>query len=222
MSISLAVVGHPDRKSLVDKLNQKIDPDAICMDTQKIGCGLNHFRAIQQAYGHAVEHYRQWIVVVEDDCIPVPDFRTHAEEALQYAPTNLVSFYLGINHPSQFQYNFSKAVKEQVSWIIHPTMRHAVGYAVKVECVPSLQESMSPLLERNWAPDDAISEYAKSHEHMVSYSNPSIVNHLDIPSVIQKRTHLGLPVMGKPLARKAHRYGVPKRWDSSYIAVKVP
>lgn len=220
--LSIAIVGHPDRQDLVDNLRQQLKPDAVCMDTENLGCGRNHLRAIQQAYGHAVEHYSQWIVVLEDDSVPVPDFRKHASEALQYAPTKLVSFYLGINHPSQYQYNFSKAVKEQVSWIVHPSMRHAVGYAIGTKYVPSLRECMIPLLDRNWAPDDAISEYAKSHEHLVSYTNPSIIDHQDFPSVIQNRTHLGLPVLGKPLARKAHRYGIPKTWDSTYTTVQVP
>lgn len=221
-NISISVVGHPDRQDLIDKLAHRVKPDSVCMDTEKIGCGRNHLRAIQQAYGHALEHYHQWIVVLEDDSLPIPNFRTHAEECLRHSPTKLVSFYLGINHPAQYQYNFSKAVKEQVSWIVHPFMRHAVGYAIGIDYIPSLREAMIPLIDRNWAPDDAISEYAKSHEHLVSYSNPSIVDHRDIPSVIQNRTHLGLPVNAKPLARKAHRYGVPKSWDSSYVAVKVP
>jgi GR25 family glycosyltransferase involved in LPS biosynthesis len=220
--ISLAVVGHPDRQEMLDQLVKSVRADAVSLDNTAMGCGRNHLKAIAQAYGHAVEHYKKWIVILEDDAIPVPDFRAQVEAALQHAPTQMVSFYLGINHPLQYQYNFSKAVKEQTSWIIHPNMRHAVGYAIGIKYVPSLRETMSEFVEKNWAPDDAMSEYAKATKHLVSYTNPSLVDHQDSPSVIKNRTHLGEPVTAKPLARKAHRFGPKLNWDGTYTTVEVP
>lgn len=220
-NISVAIVGHPDRQNLIDPLSRAVQPDAVVMDVNGIGCGANHLRAMSQAYGHAVEHFKDWIVVLEDDAIPVPNFRAQAESALRCAPTRLVSFYLGINHPFQYQYGFSRAVKEPVCWIMHPYMRHAVAYAIGTQYVPSLREHIAPLIETNWAPDDSISQYAKETKHLVSYTNPSIVDHLDQPSVIQHRTHLGIPVTAQPLARKAHRFGVPETWNGSYTTVEV-
>lgn len=221
-SVSLAVVGHPDRQELVNGLTKSVKPDCLSMDTDGIGCGRNHLNAIAQAYGHAVEHYKKWIVVLEDDAVPVPNFRREIETALRHSPTKLVSFYLGINHPIQYQYDISKAVKANTSWLIHPYMRHAVGYAIGIEYVESLRQTVTGLVEQNWAPDDAMSEYAKSTKHLVSYTNPSLVDHKDLPSVIKNRTHLGVPVTAQPLARKAHRFGIRDIWDGTYITVAVP
>lgn len=221
-TFSLGVVGHPRRAELIEQLSEAIDPDVVCIDDTGIGVGANHLRAMKMAYGHAAEHYRTWVVILEDDAVVVDDFRETVGEALRFAPTDMVSFYLGINHPIQFQWNFSNAVKEKVCWIKHPAMRHAVGYAVKADLVGELEAFSRPYIGKNWAPDDVMSQYAAATDRLVSYTNPSIVDHRDLPSVITCRTHMGVPVDKLPLARKAHRFGVPANWDGSFVSVKVP
>lgn len=219
---TLAIVTHTAREEMFNELCEQVKPDVTSIDDGYRGPGKNHLNAINQAYGHAVEHYRQWVVVLEDDAVPIPDFRAELNRCLPHAPSPLVSLYLGTGYPAQYQARFQEAVQQDVPWIIHPHMRHAVGYCLNTQIVDSARKTVSPMVDKNWAPDDALSLYSKKAGILVSYTNPSLVDHRDTETVIKSgRTHMGMPVFGRKKPRKAHRFGKPTEWNDSYTAVEV-
>jgi hypothetical protein len=203
----------------VARLSDSVAPDLIELDDGTLGSGGNHLLTLNRLRAMAKGTPAEWVIVLEDDAVPVSRFRHYAEKMLDVAPAPLVSFYLGTGYPAQFQYRFQQAVKEDVRWIMHGWMRHAVAYAVSLDLVPSLTEHMTTLIRDRWAADDAISAYAIQQGLPVAYTNPSLVDHEDGPPVIGQRTHLGRPITGRKRPRRAMNYGTPLTIDDKAATV---
>lgn len=214
----IAIVKHPARS--IDDLAERVSPDVIAEDRELLGAGRNHLRALSWAIDAVpfnAEH--PWLVILEDDAIVVPNFRDEVMRCLAHAPSMIVSLYNGTGYPQQYQREFIAATATDASWILHSHLRHAVGYAVHLNAaIPMTTGVLSNVMNR-WAMDDAISVWARKAGIMVSYSNPSIVDHRDGETVLKSRTHLGKHTFGRKRARKAHTFGVPLTWNDSTVVV---
>lgn len=220
-SFSLGVVAHISRKDSIGELANLTQPDVVELDDGTLGCGRNHLATLVSLHRLMDKHCKEWVVVLEDDVKTVPYFRQELLAALEVAPTPIVSLYLGTGYPAQRQHKFAEAVATGASWILHPWLRHGVGYAIRWDHVRPVIKHIEPLMDRQlpWAPDDAISSYALRHAIDVSYLNPSIVEHRDLPSVIRERSHLGKWTQSRNRPRHAHKFGVPLTRDDSYVRV---
>lgn len=216
----LGIVGHEARAPQIAKLSADVNPDCVMVDeVDGVGPTENHLAVLRWMNKHGARMSNDWAVVLEDDAICADNFRAEVDVCLDYAPTDIVSLYLGTGYPAQYQRKFAEAAATDVSWIIHPWLRHAVAYAVNVDILPGLIETMTELSRQRWAPDDTISAFAL-RRGPVAYSNPSLVDHNDsLPPVIRQRTHLGMPTFGRKRPRRAHNFSMPICWNDSSVTL---
>ncbi len=219
MRYLVGVVGHTGRQDLIDAITDKVYPDFLHVDDGRLGPGRNHAHVL--AHMHGLRSEAEWYVMLEDDALPVSGFHPQLNALLNAAPAGIVSLYNGAGYPSQYQRVFAEASRrEDVEWILHRYLRHGVGYALHREAVSAgLLTRMATLTEMGWAPDDAISKWARENGQVVAYTNPSIVDHLDGTPVIKNRTHLGKRTFGRNRERKAHWVGTRLTWGARAITV---
>jgi hypothetical protein len=207
MNHTLAVVGHIRRAEMIDALRQQLDPAYVSIDGGALGCTGNHRRVWRW---HAGNTTTQWALILEDDAQPVAGFTDQAEAALSVAPTPIVSFYLGKLYPVENQDRIPAAMDSDSCWILHNRLRHGVAYAVRTELLPSLALHNSPGIV-----DTAshVTHWAKTHGHTpIGYTNPSLADHADTPTVITHRTP-------RRQGRTAWHTGTRDHWDESAVTL---
>lgn len=178
--IRIGIVAHTSRVEQAKQLAADVRADFISIDNGMMGCDANH-RAVQY---HLAGMGSTWSVILEDDAIPVKGFRDQLEQALSVAPSPVASLYLGRKRPPHWQKRISTAVSRaeqtDASWIVGTHLLHAVGYAIRTTLIPHLlaYDSHHPA-------DYHIGSWARSNNHPVSYTYPSLVNHLDGPTIVE-------------------------------------
>lgn len=182
----------------------------VSIDNGVLGCDANH----ALVHDHLMQFPSGWSVVLEDDAVLIADFRAQLREALLYAPSPLVSLYLGRMRPPQYQQEIGAAVDAAdcagADWILGTRLYHGVGYAVKTALLPSLANHPTDL-----PIDERISQWAMRFGHVVSYCWPSLVDHADMPSVIAQHRD-GQP---RPPGRVAWRAGAHTTWSSEAVCI---
>jgi hypothetical protein len=218
MEFLVGIVAHEDRLEGVDSLRDQVQADYVSVDDGTLGCGGNHLAVLTQLY--EMSALRSWVVVLEDDALPVSDFRDQFTKVLEVAPSPLLSLYCGTGFPAQYQALFVEAVESGVCWIMHAQLRHAVAYALHPLILKAVLTRIEKLIEQRWAPDDAIGKWAMENHTPVAYTNPQLVDHDDTKTVIDYRMHLGhVSVAGRNRPRKAYNVGSREVWDRSEVAV---
>lgn len=177
----IGIVAHGVRATQAEALAQKVRADFVSVDTNGLmGCDANH----DTVQHHLAELSSTWSVVLEDDAVAVSGFREQLEQALIMAPTPIVSLYLGRQRPPwampAVQAAIAEAEAAQADWIIGSHLLHGVGYAIKTSLLPSLL---------NYPPtplpvDQHLSRFAQTYGHLVSYAFPSLVDHADLPTIV--------------------------------------
>lgn len=196
MTFSIGIVGHATRSKHAESLAKRVG-GFVVMDNGELGCDLNHLNVLERLNAAPTE----WVVVLEDDAVPVRGFKRHLKTMLPFAPSGIVSLYLGRQRPPQYQEGIAAAVTEanetDASWIVATRMLHGVGYAIRASLVDSLLkfDSRLPI-------DEHISAWAQLHGHLTSYTWPSLVDHADMPTIVAHRD--GQP---RPPGRVAWRTG---------------
>ncbi|ORV20950.1 hypothetical protein AWB98_01230 [Mycolicibacterium conceptionense] len=211
MTFRVGIVAHTARFANAEALSRTTDADFVNYDTGVRGCEGNHRDALERLHRNA--RGAQWLVILEDDAVPVTGFRDQLDAALITAPAPIVSLYLGRSRPPQWQPRISDAIEKadanDASWILSGHLLHAVGYAVRTELAPSLLGHVTDL-----PIDQSISVWARHQGHQVAYSWPSLVQHQDGPTLISHRD--GQP---RPPGRIAHRTGTRETWTSDSVAL---
>lgn len=233
MKVAIAIVAHKDRAKQVDRLVDWVDPDYVSWDDGTLGPAENHLRA----WENLAEEDAEVCLVLEDDAVPVANFRSELSRVLAVAPTDLVSLYLGKGRPPHWQPTLAKVFGSldrrlypnapDPSWLIADEVLHGVALAMK----PSLIADMLPVVRRSTQPrrrhrlpvDEAIGAWARSAGIRVSYSLPSIVQHGDLPTLITEHTtgHSGdTGIRDQP--RRAWAMGTRRRWDGTSVEAPAP
>lgn len=223
----IAIVAHPDRTAWVSLLADIAKPEAICWDTEGLGCERNHLAAWHWlAESTAADPDAHWGVVLEDDTIVVPDFLHQLRQVLHVAPTPIVSLYLGRAHPhggkDDWQNRIAARISRPVSFLTTDALLSAQGYAIAAPLIPDMIASVTPHLRpcrRRPHPmpiDEAITRWCRKNGHIVSHCRPSIVNHRDEAPLITERAD-GQPRLP---GRVAWLFGGREQWDSTaeYLA----
>lgn len=211
VSIAVGVVAHEARRAKAQQLYEQVGAVYISIDDGRLGAGINHVKV----WRHVAAHNTDWSIVLEDDAQPITDFPAAAIAALQYAPTPIVSFYLGKTRPPQWQAKIraavAKANNDQSAWITHSRLLHAVAVAAKTELVEPM---IAHVLRRRYLPiDEAISNWARINSHRIAYTHPSLVDHDDTqPSVSPHRDN----TPRKP-GRTAWTTGTPPTWHTEAV-----
>lgn len=214
---TLSIVAHVDRTEQANLLSCCVKADSVEWDDGKLGVTGNHAVALAMAYHNAHRGGQEWVVILEDDALPVVGFNEQLSAALDVAPSPIVSFYSGTGHPANYQARFAElSTRHDVCWILHQNMRHAVAYALHAEMFElGLRVAMTDAVIQRWAPDDALSKFARHHGISVASTNPSLVDHEDGHTVIKTRTSMGIPMITRRRPRKAHWCGTRMTWSDS-------
>lgn len=208
--IATGIVGHTTRSKHAEALARAVG-GFVAVDNGTLGCDRNHLSVLER-----LEHApATWAVVLEDDAVLTPGFTNQLRRSLPFAPSGIVSLYLGRQRPPQYQPAISRAVAvadtEDASWIVATRLFHAVGYAIKAPLVPSLLDFASTL-----PIDEHISAWAQLNGHVVSYTWPSLVDHADLPTVVAHRD--GEP---RPPGRVAWRTGTRDTWTTAAVSLRL-
>ena len=209
--IAIGVVGHIDRQRQIRYLTREINPEVIEVDDGTLGAAGNHAATLLALSRTDAD----WLVLLEDDALPVKNFRYQIGQALEVAPSHLVSFYLGTGYPQQWQGRIVDALREDTCWIMCDRLLHGVCYAVHHDRVDSLVVRIMDLSQRRYGTDDAISKWALENGVPVSYSSVSQVDHEDSASVHGVRYALGHPTHPRNRPRHAHKVGICNTWTAS-------
>lgn len=212
----IGVVAHVDRREMAHELSATVDAKLTNIDDGELGCSGNH--AFMQA---RLASEPGWSVILEDDAVPLNAFTDDLEWCLEHAPAPIVSLYMGTGYPAQAQPRMLKALEAGTSWIMHNRLLHAVGYCIAEDIKGDLARWMA----RNkrgpgTAPDEAVTMWANAHKVKVAYTNPSLVDHRDTPSVILVRRGSNNFAHGRNRPRKAHNTCQRLTWDDSTVSME--
>lgn len=187
-------------------LADRVDADFLSVDDGSLGCAQNHARSWRK---HA-ENPAEWNLNLEDDAVPVEQFRDQLDRALKVAPTPIVSLYLGGGYIGDY---LTEALLDNAGtigahWAVaHGAILHAVALAVR-------QEILAPMIEhlgtRTDAVDSMLSTWALSNSYEIGYSIPSLVDHADEKSLVTKY---------RRSPRKAFLTGRRDEWCSKLIVM---
>lgn len=222
-TVDIAVVAHPDRKIMAQKLADKVGAGSIAWDTGGVGPYGNHL----QAWKYLLTADTEWVCVLEDDAVPVDNFGYQLDQVLAHVPGDLVGLYLGRGRPDQWQLPISSAICQDVCFLRANTLLHAVGYVVYTPILKKLYSSVNRC-SRKIELSEAIGRWARSTDRGVFHTRPSIVDHLDGPSVIRDedredgQSRKVAPNASGTALRKAWMFGGRGIWNSTWADIPSP
>lgn len=206
----IGVVAHTSRAEAAHELFDTVEADFLSMDDGQLGCDGNHDRV----HRWLASQPSVWSVVLEDDAVPVADFRVQLKACLEHSPEPLVSLYLGQSRPPQFQAAIGRAVdvaqREGADWVCADRLYHGVGYAVRTSLLAGLVGWTMGL-----PVDERISEFVSASGLSVAYAYPSLVDHADWPTVIPVHND----GQARPAGRRAWSAALHTGWSSKSVRV---
>lgn len=211
LSHNIGVVAHLERADQAHKLMDALPAAYMSMDNGSLGCEANHRKAWTYLAGKKTE----WGVVLEDDALPVTNFREQAEQALAVAPSPIVSFYLGRHRPPHWQSTIhqatDKASADDACFITSTHLLHAVAVAIRTDLIADMLTHTETSV-RPW--DYAIAAWAVDGDISVSYTWPSLVDHQDGPTVVKHPDG-----KARTPGRVAWRVGVRDTWTTTAVTM---
>lgn len=190
---------------------KKVKADYISIDNGSLGCDQNHDAVLD----HVGRLSGAWTVILEDDAVPIPRFRSQLGQALISAPTPIVSLYLGRQRPPWAQKPAEKATsladERNADWIVASHLLHGVGYAIRTHLIPSLMNYWTPL-----PVDQHITAWAQSQGHLIAYTWPCLVDHADQPTIVDHPDN-----QPRPPGRVAHRAGPHPSWSTRTVSMPI-
>lgn len=198
----VGVVAHEKRAEQAEWLKHEVRADYVSLDDGTRGCDGNHKHVLAELANTG----SRWAIVLEDDAVPVNNFRWHVEPVVALAPARILSFYLGQLRPPQHQTKIRNAIAAaddiDAHWIVSPHLYHAVAYAIRTDLIPSVLDWHS-----RWPIDQHISEWAQRRGEDIGYCWPSLVDHADGDTLFTHPDN-----QPRPKGRIAHRVGTRPHW----------
>lgn len=209
MDLYVGIVAHTKREEMAYSLAAKVQADEVFMDNGVLGEWRNHEKAWRAAERSGKTH----AVILQDDAIPVEEFRTHALRAAQKRPDSLISLYTGTHRPRKDQVlsAVEGAEKQGASWLKADTLMWGVGVVVPTALIPEILKAIE---KSNLPYDQRIGLWAEETSNWVYYTWPSLIDHQDEPTVIKGRPK-------KQGKRVAHKVGVPT-WNDTAVLIERP
>lgn len=222
---NIGIVAHHERQERAVRLADHLDADVVAIDTGGVGAGRNH----ERCYEWLAESGAPWSVLLEDDAVPVTNFRPQLAQVLGAAPTGLVSLYLGRTRPPHYQPSIARVITRDEHFLLCDELLHHVAVAIRTPLIPAMLAHIRA--DRRYRAgrlpiDEAVGAFARDVGVKICYSHPSIVDHeTRLPTVIgrhvsQHPTDDG----GRPPGeiRKAWAFGVRRSWQSSVAVIPEP
>lgn len=218
--MQVGIVAHIKRDEEAHALMDRVGGDVINVDNGEFfsiwecirRCAENHITVLTRLHDLAIKD--EWCVVLEDDSIPVPAFRTQAAAALACAPTPLVGLYLGQGNPSgDVQRNIRVALDAAQAWLTADFFIASVAYAIKANYIADLIDYIRP---RDEELPLRITRWSQERGILTSYTRPSLIQHTDKDSVI----YPDLPeAERRKMPRVAHEFGSRENWKTAAVRI---
>jgi hypothetical protein len=208
--LCVVVVAHASREEMAMTLKDKVNADAVFMDDGSLGEWKNH----ELAWKFAQKSKKSHAVILQDDAMPVDNFRKHVLDAVEQKPHALISLYVGTHRPrkEQVEKAVEQADKIKASWLMADTLMWGVGVVVPTALIP---EIFSTVRLSKLPYDQRVGRWAELTKNNVYYTWPSLVDHADEPTVVKGRSKQ------RQGARVAHKVGVPE-WDGATLWIPRP
>lgn len=201
-TLSIAVCAHISRKEKADDLALQLDCP-IALDEGDRGSVANH----DAAFRLAAEVQADWYVVIEDDALPIPDFRAQAAAALATAPVPFAALYYGYCGTAD-EFIRSELEKRDPDWFLRQGFSNGVCLAVQHEFFAPMMRHVETI--DNIPADHRYAEAAsKLGYRWLPHANPSLVEHGDDGSLIAGDT--------TNFPRRAYRVGGREKWTGKTL-----
>lgn len=210
VSLIVEIVAHPARLSLATRLQKMVQADQVWVD-RKPGGIRAEWRNHARAWKHAAESDATHAVILQDDAVPVTDFRKHVARAAQERPDSLISLYTGNHRPRDEDVTRAVTQAERLgaSWLSAETLFWGVGVLVPTRLISEILESCK---DSKLPYDQRIGLWALKTGSKVLYTHPSLVDHADRATSVAGRK----PDQG---VRVAHKVGIPS-WNDVTVPVE--
>ena len=170
MNIDIVVMAHTSRIGYLYSIYEQIDGEPkIVIDDGTFGVWGN----AKRAWG-MIDPKSQYGVVIQDDAILCDDFKHRCEKFLSEHNGHMVSFYFGESKKT-FKYLRPK--------YFDAPLYHAVALAIPTHQIPDMIKYCDTRTEVD-GDDMKIKRWLISQNRTCRYSNPSLVQHRDIPSIV--------------------------------------
>lgn len=186
--VRLGIVAHTARSEAAHELMEQVGAAFMAVDDGSRGATGNHRHVWHQLLKRHPD--TDWLVVLEDDALPVPGFTEQLKQALQHAPSDIVSLYLG--HPEWLHWwptlqrditaAGEQADRSNASWILTNHTMHGVATAIRTNQV---QNMLNHTLDSLKPFDYAVRQWARDTGRYIAFSLPSLVQHADLEPVIK-------------------------------------
>lgn len=206
MKIGVSIMAHTKRAAMAMALADTLGDAEIAWDNGELGevrCGDRAWQAHEPS--------TDWWIVLQDDAQPVDGFLQHAADALACAPEHsIVSFYTGKGRPIPLQVGaaVAQAQRRGAAWIAHHSLLWGVGVAMPTRAVPVFLRWGE---QQDGLYDKRLSRFAQTSGATVLYTQPSLVDHADGPSLLTADT---------AVERKAWRIGVAPTYKTGAVAIR--
>lgn len=186
------------------------DTQARSYEEAVTACAENHFTVLSRLRDMSESH--RWVVVLEDDALPVDDFRQHAEAALAHVPY-LAGFYISRAGADRNLGELQRALETHTAWAVGLHMASALAYAIRTDILPAAlgrwpAYGPTASVERRFT--DWAREYRGGDWHgepRFFYTLPSLVDHGGDESIVFENSDI------EP--RRAWSLGVPPNWKTA-------
>lgn len=202
---AIAITTHPERLYRGSALARELGAQ-LFVDTGQ-GELANH----AAAWAGAAASTDGWVVVLEDDALPIEGFREHLADCLAHAMHGVVSLYVGRDARAGLQRKIriarAVAAERGAAWLMFQRTYWGVGLAAPA---PLAREIAEFLPHRSLPYDQALSEWTKDRAVNVFAPVRSLVDHDDeLPSLVWDTPRE---------QRVAWEVGAPE-WNTSVVRV---
>jgi len=221
----IGVVAHHTRQHRAERLAEAVDAEVVSVDFGGLGAGGNH----EQCYEWLAANDEPWSVLLEDDALPVKDFRAQLGAVLRAAPTPLVSLYLGRSRPPHWQPSIAQVISRDENFLTGTELLHHVAVAIRTPLIPAMLASIrsdTDYVSGALPIDEAVGRWARSASVTVSYAHPSIVDHDHaLDTVIKKHVSQHRADRGgrsRREVRRAWAFGSRQQWRPTVAVIPEP
>lgn len=174
MNIDYVIMGHVSRGTLIDDLSNELLGQGIDLLTVVTDCETQGAWNMAREAWSMADITSEYTVVLQDDAQLCDDFKEKAEQFLTEHNGQVISFYWGDDNATR---------KYERPGYFDFMLSHAVCLAIPTHLIPEMIEYCDQC-DAVEGDDMKMRRWLISKNMTCRYSNPSLVQHRDIPSIV--------------------------------------